>query len=132
MTMMPKAGGNRRCIQSFHIGGRMAKTVIIGSKELGKGDDRLGGLLMASMLRVMGEAEERPETIIFMNAGVYLLCEGSQALDHLRRLQELGVQLLACTTCLEYYDLADKLRVGKPTTMIKTVGQMMGSDTIFI
>lgn len=110
----------------------MAKTVVINSKELGKGDDRLGGLLMASMLRTMGEAEEKPKTIIFMNAGVQLLCEGSQAIEHLKRLEGQGVELLACTTCLEYFDLRGRLLAGKPTTMFRTVGQMMGTDTVFI
>ncbi len=110
----------------------MAKTVIIGSKELGNGDDRLGGLLMAGMLRVMGDAEEKPEEIIFMNAGVYLLCEGSLVLDHLRKLEGQGVKLLACTTCLEYFGLIDKLKAGKPTTMSKTVVQMMETETLFI
>lgn len=110
----------------------MAKTVVIGSKELGRGDDRLGGLLMANMLRVMGEANERPETVIFMNAGVFLLCEGSKVLEHIRNLEGKGVRLLACTTCLEYFDLADKLVAGEPTTMLRTVEQMMGSETVFI
>ncbi len=110
----------------------MGKTFIIGSRELGKGDDRLGGLLMASMLRVMGDSEDKPETIIFMNSGVYLLCEGSQVLEHLKRLEGQGVELLACTTCLEYFDLADKLMAGKPTTMFKTVGKMMETETVFI
>lgn len=110
----------------------MAKTIIIGSRELGREDDRLGALLMASMLRTIGEEEAKPAAIVFMNAGVHLLCEGSQVLDHLRKLEEQGVELLACTTCLEYFDLIGKLMVGKPTTMSRTVGQMMGSDAVFI
>lgn len=108
----------------------MAKTLIIRARELGKGDARLGGLLMANMLRLLGEEEERPETVIFLNEGVRLLCEGSLVLDHLRRLEGLGVQLLACTTCLEYYGLIGKLIVGKPTTMVKTVQSMMSTETI--
>jgi hypothetical protein len=37
---------------------------------------------------------------------------------------------LACTTCLEYFDLVDKLQIGKPTTMVKSVQAMMSSETV--
>ena len=33
--------------------------------------------------------------------------------------------MLDCTTCLEYFDLTDKLMVGKPTTMAKSIQSMM-------
>ena len=49
---------------------------------------------------------------------------------HLRRLEEPGVEILACTTCLEYYDLVDKLKIGKPTTMVKSIQSMMASEMV--
>lgn len=106
------------------------KVFIMQSKELGRGDDRLGGLLMANMLRLLSESDEKPASMIFLNTGVYLLCEGSQVLDYIARLEEQGTEMLACTTCLEYFGLSDKLRIGKPTTMFKSIQQMMGSETI--
>lgn len=106
------------------------KVFIVQSKELGRGDDRLGGLLMATMLRLLSENDERPASMIFLNTGVYLLCEGSQVLNYVTRLEERGTEMLACTTCLEYFGLSGKLIVGKPTTMFKSIQQMMGSETI--
>ncbi len=47
---------------------------------------------------------------------------------HLKKLEEQGVEILACTTCLEFYDLVDKLKVGKPTTMVKSIQSMMNSE----
>jgi len=58
------------------------------------------------------------------------MCQGSQVLEHLKRLEEQGVELLACTTCLEYFELMDKLAVGKPTTMMKSIQSMMGGDVV--
>jgi cell division GTPase FtsZ len=58
------------------------------------------------------------------------LCEGSKVLEHLKRLDGQGVEILACTTCLEYLELTDKIKVGEPTTMAKSIQSMFSSDMI--
>ena len=106
------------------------KVILIQSEVLGRGDDELGMLLMANLLRLLGENQDKPGALLFWNAGVRLVCEGSWALGHLKKLEELGVEILACTTCLEYYELVDKLRVGKPTTMVESIQLMLSSDMV--
>lgn len=106
------------------------KTFLIQSEGLGRGDEQLSSMLMASFLRLLGESQDKPGSMIFWNAAVRLLCQGSQVLEHLKRLEEQGVELLACTTCLEYFDLMDKLAVGKPTTMMKSIQAMLSSDFV--
>ena len=107
-----------------------SKTILIQSEGLGKGDDKLGTILMANFLRLLGESKDKPAALVFWNAGVRLLCEGSKVLEHLKRLDEQGVEILACTTCLEYLELTDKIKVGKPTTMAKSIQSMFSSDMI--
>jgi hypothetical protein len=51
-------------------------------------------------------------------------------LEPLKRPEKQGVELLACTTCLEYFELTDKLAVGKPTNMVKTIQTMLDSDIV--
>ena len=106
------------------------KVFLIQSEGLGRGEKRLGLLLMANFLRLLGESKEKPETIIFWNTGVRLVCEGSSVLDHLKRLEAQDVTILACTTCLEYLGLENKMVVGKPTTMVKSIQSMFSNDFI--
>ncbi len=106
------------------------KTFLIQSESLGRGEDKLGGLLMANFLRLLGENNEKPESIVFWNTGIRLVCEGSKVLDHLRRLESQGVTILVCTTCLEYFDLIDKVAVGKPTTMVKSIEAMYSGNIV--
>jgi selenium metabolism protein YedF len=106
------------------------KVIVIASDKLGQGDDRLGEMLMASFLRTLGENEEKPAELIFVNAGVRLVCEGSRVLDHVEKLARQGVAVQACTTCLEYYDLMDTLLLGAPTTMAKTVKSVMTGEAV--
>ena len=106
------------------------KVFLIQSEGLGKGDEQLGAMLMANFLRLLCESQEKPSTLIFWNVGVKLTCAGSHVLVHLKKLQEQGVEILACTTCLEYFDLMGKLEIGKPTTMVRAIQLMLSSDMI--
>jgi selenium metabolism protein YedF len=107
-----------------------SKVILIQSEGLGKGDDELGMLLMANFLRLLGESQDKPSALLFWNTGVRLVCEGSRVLEHIKKLDGQGVEILACTTCLEYFDLVDKLKVGKPTTMLKSINSMLNSDMV--
>lgn len=106
------------------------KVFLVQSEGLGKGDSRLGSILMANFLRLLGESEGKPSSLVFWNTGVRLVCEGSQVLAHLKQLEKQGVEILACTTCLEYFELTDKLVVGKPTTMLKSIQSMLDYDVV--
>jgi selenium metabolism protein YedF len=106
------------------------KIFLIQGEGLGRGDDQLGYMLMANFLRLLVENEDKPASIIFWNAGVRLLCEGSPVLNRLKLLEEQGVELLGCTTCLEHFELTDKLAAGKPTNMMKSIQSMLSSDIV--
>jgi selenium metabolism protein YedF len=106
------------------------KTLLIQGEGLGSGDHQLGQMLMANFLRLLGESEKKPASIVFWNTGVKLVAPDSQVLDHLKRLEGQGVEILACTTCLEYFDLKEKIAVGKATTMIKSIASMLGGDVV--
>ncbi len=106
------------------------KVILIQSEGLGRGDDELGALLMSNFLRLLAESPDKPATVAFWNAGVKLACEGSWALAHLKKLEERGVEMLACGTCLDFFELKDKLAVGRPTTMADSVKAMLGSEMV--
>ena len=106
------------------------KVFLVQSEGLGRGDEQLGSMLMANFLRLLGESQDKPGSLIFWNTGVRLLCEGSPVLNRLKQLEEQGVELLACSTCLEHFDLMNKLAVGKPTTMVKSIQSMLSCDVV--
>jgi selenium metabolism protein YedF len=108
----------------------LSKTILIQSEGLGRGDDDLGHILMVNFLRLLEESPEKPAAMLFWNTGVRLVCEGSWALAHLKTLESQGVEILACATCLEYFELTDKLAVGKPTNMVKSIQSMLASEMV--
>ncbi len=93
--------------------------VQITASTMGTGDDELGALLMRSFLKTQAQLDRRPDAIIFYNDGVKLCCESSVLLEDLENLAETGVELIACGTCLNYFELADQLRIGRVTDMLE-------------
>jgi selenium metabolism protein YedF len=91
--------------------------VFVPSDCLGRGPAELGERLLGAFFHTLLEVEPKPKTIIFMNSGVKLTVEGSRALDDLRALASLGVDILACGTCLGYFDIPEKLAVGRVSNM---------------
>jgi selenium metabolism protein YedF len=87
--------------------------VLFASDRIGRGDDELGGILAKSILYAMTEVEPKPQTLIFMNSGVKLVVEGSDVLEDLDKLTQAGVQVMACGTCLDFFGLKDKIKVGE-------------------
>ncbi len=105
-------------------------SVLITSDRLGTGDERLGGILMKAFLNTLWDTEPRPEKMMFINDGVRLTSESSEVLDALNLLEQTGVEILSCGTCLDYYKLREKLKVGQVTNMKATVGSLLTSEKV--
>lgn len=74
--------------------------VIINSESLGQGDSKVGHTLLGVFLRKILASINKPDAIIFYNSAVKLLTRGSYYIDILQALDEAGVELLACGTCV--------------------------------
>ena len=91
--------------------------VLLKSAYLGEGSEELGRVLMKSLLYTLRESSEGISTVICLNSAVYLTCEGSEVIEHLEFLENEGVEILSCGTCLDYYNLKNSLKVGSISNM---------------
>lgn len=108
----------------------MNKVWIINRSAMGEGDRELGETLMRAFLNKLRARDEVPAAMLFYNEGVKLLTTGSYVLDAVDALEQKGVQLLACGTCLNYYGLSDTLRVGQVSNMEEIVDYMHRADQV--
>ena len=106
------------------------QVILITSDQLGVGDDRLGEILMKAFLNTLWDYEPKPSKLLFINNGVRLTTEGSEVLETLELLEKQGVQILSCGTCLEYYNLREKLRVGLVSNMYATVDALLQATKV--
>ena len=86
--------------------------VAIGTNVMGHGDDQLGKILIKSFIYSLTE-----QYVLFYNGGIKLLLADSESVPDLKKLASLGVQILACGTCVDYYNVKGQLQVGEITNL---------------
>lgn len=104
--------------------------VFVASDGIGRGDEELGRALMLAFLGVLKELVPRPTSLLLMNAGVRLATEGSRALPAIAELEGMGVEVLACGTCLDFFGLDDKLAAGRVSNMLEIASRLISSDRV--
>jgi len=101
--------------------------LMITTDVFGKGDEELGKILMKNFLYSLSEFDNLPKSVIFINTGVFLTTEGSPVLDYLKGMEDKGVEILSCGTCLDFYKLKEKLMVGKVSNMYAIVEKILSA-----
>lgn len=104
------------------------KGYVIGTDKMGKGSEDLGKILMKSFLYTLSETKPYPSFLIFLNSGVKLTTAGSESLDDLKKMEEAGVKIVSCGTCLDFFEIKSKLEVGKVSNMYDIVETIAESD----
>jgi selenium metabolism protein YedF len=110
---------------------RTEKVVVyVNSNLLGVGEEALGAILMRSFLKTLLDLKPIPSKLIFINSGVRLTTEGSEVLETLKALSEKGVDILSCGTCLDFYGLKEKLKVGIISNMYDIAQSLLEADRL--
>jgi hypothetical protein len=93
----------------------------ITQNGMGNGDEGLGLQLVVNYLKLIVEEKRIPKFIALYNAGVKLICEGSPAVEAFKTIEGKGTKIIACKTCLNHFNLIDKVEVGIEGSMIDII-----------
>lgn len=104
--------------------------IFVNKETIGAGNDELGQSLMKMFFYTISEGEDLPKSILFMNGGVKVPTLNAQAIEHLKVLQDKGVELLVCGACLNFYELENKLEVGKISNMYDITNAMKEASKV--
>lgn len=91
---------------------KSSTVILLNSDGMGNAEPELQHRLIRAYLTLLDGCDMLPSVICFFTQGVKLVVEGSPVLDLLSSLEEKGVWLIVCHTCLNYFGLQDKLKVG--------------------
>lgn len=92
--------------------GFQSTVLLVTNNGLGKAESALQEKLAKSYFGLLLESDSRPAAICFYTEGVHLLVDGSPLIPELQVLEDRGVRLIACGTCLNYFDLTEQVAVG--------------------
>ena len=104
--------------------------IAVSSNEMGQGEKALGQTLIKAFLFAVTKQDKLPSKVLFYNSGAYLTCEDSDSLEDLKTLEKNGVEILACGTCLNHYQMQSKLVVGNVTNMYEIAQKMAGATKV--
>jgi len=105
--------------------------VFIGKDVVGAGDRELGNNLMKMALYTLAQGDSVPAYVLFMNDGVKLPAgEEQQVIESLMTLMEKGSIILVCGTCLNYYGIAHRLKIGTVSNMYDIMSAMHRADKV--
>jgi hypothetical protein len=86
--------------------------ILVTNYGMGNGPEELRLMLMTKYLQLLVPDEYLPSVICFYSDGVKLLVDGSPVLELLKMLEKKGVRLIVCSTCINYYGIAGKIKTG--------------------
>jgi selenium metabolism protein YedF len=109
---------------------RKKPLVYIDGETIGRGSDELGRILMRSFLSTVKDLEVRPWRMVLINSGVKLVASGSEYIGILEEIEKLGIEIIACGTCLDYFRLKEMIEVGRISNMFEIVTSFNESTNI--
>jgi intracellular sulfur oxidation DsrE/DsrF family protein len=86
--------------------------ILFANYGMGKGPEELQLMLIGKYLQLLGQGDDFPAVVCFYTEGVKLVIDGSPVLKQLAALEKIGVRLIICSTCVNYFGLADKVNIG--------------------
>ena len=105
----------------------MATAVLLNHDHMGHGDPELGTRILKTFLQKARGLKDLEE-ILLVNSGVRLLAADSPVVAELILLEEHGVDVIACGTCVQHFGLT--LAAGHVGSMDGVVAAMNAAEKV--
>lgn len=111
----------------------LSKMMLIKGDRVGEGE--LGGMLINGFIKSLLQTDVLPQKIFFVNRGVLLTTDNKEVdnteiVEALKELEKQGVEVYSCGSCLSYFALTERLKVGMIGNAIDGVQSMLLSDSL--
>jgi len=118
------------CPEDMPISAHGPTVFVFTSNVMGYGNDGLGTVLMKAFIHTALDLDKKPDIMVFYNTGVKLAASDSDVIDDLKALQEKGVKMLICGTCVNFFDLTGKIGAGNISNMYDIAGTLTTAGRI--
>lgn len=119
------------CAPESDVPPRRRNTVVaVTSDKMGSGDDELGAKLMVTFFRTLVMVEPAPDSVVFYNSGVNLAMDDSPVLGFIKKLMAKGTSVYLCTTCINHFNIKDRLPAGSFSDMYQILNLLKDADHI--
>jgi intracellular sulfur oxidation DsrE/DsrF family protein len=109
---------------------KKSTAIMVTANGMSNAAPELSKTLLSNYLKLIEEENLIPNTILFYGEGVKTVVEGSPFLDSFSKLEQKGVNLIVCKTCLNFFELTEKVKVGKIGTMTDIIHYQWGVEKV--
>jgi len=107
-----------------------ATVILVTRNGMGETSPELQQTLVTKYFQLLLADGRLPAAVCFYADGVRLACDGSPLLDTLQALEDRGVPLIVCTTCLTALDLLERRKVGIAGSMPDIIDAQWRADKV--
>jgi selenium metabolism protein YedF len=90
----------------------------------------LGKVLINGFLNAIEALPKRTSTIVLISTGVKLATTGSYVLEPLTKLCDSGFTLLICGTCLDFFNIREKVQVGTVSNALVIMETLINASKV--
>ena len=108
-------------------GVEMSRVMLIKNDYIGERGE-LGSKLIINFLKALSQTSTTPSKIFLLNRGVLLSTQNEAGILALKALENKGVEIFSCYTCLEFFELLDHLKVGKVGNAKDTLEELLRAE----
>lgn len=90
----------------------------------------LGKILINGFLNAITSLPKRKSKIVLISNGVRLATARSYVLDTLLELKQSGFEILICGTCLDFFKIRDKVRVGTISNALEIMESLTNASKV--
>ena len=98
--------------------------------RMGAGAEELGKILIKGFVNTLPEVTNMPKSLVFLNAGIFLALKESPVIESIQKLEQNGVKVLVCGTCLDYYGQKENVGVGIISNMYDILEQLSSAGSV--
>ncbi len=107
----------------------MKTVLVLNNDQMGHGDADLGQKILGTCLRKLTHFAGL-EAVVLYNAGIKLAAKNSPHAAELHQLQESGVDVLVCGTCVNHYGLQDQMNLDGVSNMDDILATLQSADKV--
>ena len=104
--------------------------ILVTNDGMGRSEQALQHKLIGTYLQLLDENGMLPGAIAFYTDGVKLACKSSPVVPSLKLIQGMGVRLVLCKSCLDYFGLLEDVAVGDVGGMNDILKLLMEADHV--
>jgi selenium metabolism protein YedF len=106
------------CVPANASIGGGSYVVSLAADTVGRGPEELGAILVKGLIETLKSVNPAPTHLILYSSAILLAVDDSPLVESIRALEQRGIKVLICGTCVDYYQKKSEIHVGTISNML--------------